>query len=176
MQPVESPHTRRITVTIIVALTVALTAFVAPALAADSDGDSLPDEEERDTYQTDPNDPDTDNDGLSDGREVELGTDPTSPDTDEDGLTDYEEVREYNTDPTAVDTDRDGVDDHAEVKAGTDPTDPSDPPNETRTSDSCTPKNSGRTVSAVTGVVSIAGAALVGLIGGAVVLRHRKSD
>jgi hypothetical protein len=35
---------------------------------------------------------DSDEDGLSDSREMELGTDPFSPDTDGDGLSDYEEV------------------------------------------------------------------------------------
>ncbi len=35
---------------------------------------------------------DTDNDGLTDGEEIELGTDPNDPDTDGDGLTDGEEV------------------------------------------------------------------------------------
>ncbi|MEM9000242.1 MAG: Calx-beta domain-containing protein, partial [Bacteroidota bacterium] len=35
---------------------------------------------------------DTDNDGLTDGEEMDLGTDPNNPDTDGDGLTDGEEV------------------------------------------------------------------------------------
>jgi hypothetical protein len=45
------------------------------------------------TYGTDPNDPDTDGDGLTDGDEVNThGTDPNNQDTDGDGLTDKEEV------------------------------------------------------------------------------------
>jgi hypothetical protein len=59
---------------------------------------------------------DTDNDGLRDVEEVQLGTDPTLADTDGDGLTDYEEVRTYNTDPTLADSDEDGVNDYQEVK------------------------------------------------------------
>ncbi|TET90192.1 MAG: PKD domain-containing protein [Methanomassiliicoccales archaeon] len=56
--------------------------------ARDSDQDGLTDDEEE-ALGTDPNDPDTDNDGLSDLYEVgESGTDPTNPDTDGDGIID----------------------------------------------------------------------------------------
>ena len=65
---------------------------------ADDDEDSLGNEQETTTYNTLPNDPDTDGDGLNDGREVLLGTDPNLIDTDGDGLTDAEEVAN-ETDP-----------------------------------------------------------------------------
>jgi hypothetical protein len=45
----------------------------------------------------------------------QIGTDPTNPDTDEDGLNDGEEVNTYNTDPTNPDTDEDGLSDGEEV-------------------------------------------------------------
>ncbi len=49
----------------------------------------------------------SDDDGLGDGEEVDLGTDPLDPDTDDDGFSDGEEV-----------------------DAGTDPLDPDDPGDE----------------------------------------------
>ncbi|MCB9696944.1 MAG: DUF4215 domain-containing protein, partial [Alphaproteobacteria bacterium] len=89
---------------------------------------------------TDPNDPDSDGDGLSDGTEdanhdgatvATVGgtgtagsgeTDPNDPDSDGDGLTDGDEVIVQNTDPLDTDTDDGGVDDGTEVN--TDLTDP----------------------------------------------------
>lgn len=66
---------------------------------------------------------DTDGDGITDAREMELGTDPNSADTDGDGLTDGDEVNEYNTDPMNADTDGDGLSDGDEVNSyNTDPT------------------------------------------------------
>lgn len=64
---------------------------------------------------------DSDNDGLDNVRETELGTDPNNPDTDGDGLTDYEEVVFWKTNPLKVDTDGDGFGDGKEVKAGYNP-------------------------------------------------------
>ena len=69
-------------------------------------------------------DPDSDDDGLTDGEEVALGTDPFDPDTDDDGLTDGQEVEVYGTDPLDPDTDDDGLNDGDEIAAGTDPFDP----------------------------------------------------
>ncbi len=73
-----------------------------------------------------PGGPDTDGDGLTDGREVEIGTDPANPDTDGDGRLDGAEVAEAGpwTDPTNWDTDGDGFGDNHELVEGADPTDP----------------------------------------------------
>lgn len=68
---------------------------------------------------------DSDEDGLTDDEEAELGTDPSNPDSDGDGLMDGEEVDGDNpTDPLNPDTDADGATDGDEVEQGTDPNDP----------------------------------------------------
>lgn len=59
---------------------------------------------------------DSDNDGLTNPEETQLGTDPYNPDTDSDGLNDGEEVNTYQTDPNESDTDNDGLKDGDEVK------------------------------------------------------------
>ncbi len=74
-----------------------------------------------------PADVDSDEDGLGDAQEAELGTDPANPDTDEDGLLDGAEVT-AGTDPTLYDTDGDGFGDNAEVANGSDPNDPASVP------------------------------------------------
>ncbi len=68
-------------------------------------------------------DVDDDNDGLTDEEEVALGTNPVNPDTDADGLSDWVEVHDgLCTDPLNADTDGDGLSDgHGEAAAGTDP-------------------------------------------------------
>jgi hypothetical protein len=87
--------------------------------------------EEVETYKTDPNNADTDGDGIMDGTEVSEGTDPLLPqeetgdgnlppveeekDTDGDGLTDNEEAQ-YRTDVLSRDTDDDGLNDYQEIK------------------------------------------------------------
>ena len=71
---------------------------------------------------------DPDGDGLTNGEEEELGTDPDNPDTDGDGLDDYTEVHETGTDPTNPDTDGDGYDDGDERDENTDPLDDVDHP------------------------------------------------
>lgn len=93
---------------------------------ADSDGDSLSDGQEYNTYKTNPLNRDTDGDALGDGAEVQsYSTDALKPDTDGDGLTDYEEIFRYKTSPTKPDTDNDGLTDGREINdLKTDPTKP----------------------------------------------------
>ncbi|MFH0830618.1 MAG: UDP-N-acetylmuramoyl-L-alanyl-D-glutamate--2,6-diaminopimelate ligase [Parcubacteria group bacterium] len=64
---------------------------------------------------------DTDQDGLSDAREQELSTNPGEPDSDFDGLTDREEVEVYTTQPLNADSDADGFVDGVEVRGGYNP-------------------------------------------------------
>ena len=87
----------------------------------DSDNDGLTDEEEE-NLGTDPNNADTDGDGLSDGEESTLGTNPNNADTDGDGLSDGEEST-LGTDPNNADTDGDGLSDGEESTSGTNPND-----------------------------------------------------
>jgi Bacterial TSP3 repeat len=58
---------------------------------------------------------DSDGDGLSNDEEYALGTDPNNPDTDKDGLNDYVEVRIFKTNPLSTDTDGDMLSDYFEV-------------------------------------------------------------
>ncbi len=92
------------------------------SLNTDKDQDGLLKKEEL-KLGTDPNNPDTDGDGLKDGEEVnKYKTNPLKTDTDGDGLSDYDEVMKYHTDPLKVDTDGDGLSDGDEVlKYHTDP-------------------------------------------------------
>jgi pSer/pThr/pTyr-binding forkhead associated (FHA) protein len=62
---------------------------------------------------------DADLDGLSNAQEQALGTDPNNPDSDNDGLNDGEEHNVYFTDPLNPDSDNDGLKDGAEVQLGT---------------------------------------------------------
>jgi hypothetical protein len=76
-----------------------------------------------------PNDPampfeDPDHDGLTNLQEFQQGTDPHNPDTDGDGLSDGDEVLKYHTNPLLPDTDGDGIPDGVEVTTGTNPLDP----------------------------------------------------
>lgn len=93
----------------------------------DDDNDGLTNAREAE-LGTDPNNDDTDNDGLLDGQEVnQFGTFPTDNDTDDDGLTDGQEVNELDTVPTNPDTDGDGIPDGVEVDQGSDPKQPPTP-------------------------------------------------
>lgn len=75
-------------------------------------------------------DVDTDDDGLTDVKERELGTDPASSDTDSDGIKDGKEVNYYKTNPLNADTDDDGYADRYEIlNLKSDPLDPCDPGN-----------------------------------------------
>lgn len=72
----------------------------------------------------DPNDPampfeDPDHDGLTNLQEFQNGTDPHNPDTDGDGLTDGQEVLVYHTSPVLFSTDGTGISDGIEVETGT---------------------------------------------------------
>jgi outer membrane protein OmpA-like peptidoglycan-associated protein/outer membrane protein W len=83
---------------------------------ADTDGDGLSDGEEVNRYKTDPRKVDSDGDGLTDGDEVRIyGTNPNLVDTDADGLSDGSEVLQYHTNPLKADTDDDGLTDGEEV-------------------------------------------------------------
>lgn len=96
--------------------------FVSGSGSSDKDGDGLTKSEEKE-LGTDPNNPDTDGDGLKDGEEVRTYmTNPLNTDTDGDGLLDGEEVRTYSTSPVKADTDGDGLSDNLEIKTyNTDP-------------------------------------------------------
>ncbi|HEV58691.1 MAG TPA: hypothetical protein ENN87_14545, partial [Phycisphaerales bacterium] len=66
---------------------------------------------------------DLDSDDLRDFEEYWQGTDPNNPDTDDDGLYDGAEVSTYGTDPLNWDSDDDGLPDGWEVDNGLDPLD-----------------------------------------------------
>lgn len=110
----------------------------------DCDNDGLSNKDEKEKYGTNPQDPDTDGDGVLDGTEVVDKTDPRNPcdyleahitvvqraewgmaDCDNDGLPNSKE-KELGTDPIDPDTDGDGVKDGDEVKDKTNPLDPCD--------------------------------------------------
>ena len=114
-------------------------------VAADSDDDGLTDDDEVNIHLTDPNNPDTDGDGINDGAEIATGSDPLDPndpvgsgplDSDGDGLSDDDENNTHGTDPNNPDTDGDLIDDGTEVLNGTNPLDPNDPPPGDRDGDS----------------------------------------
>jgi outer membrane protein OmpA-like peptidoglycan-associated protein len=82
----------------------------------DTDGDGLSDGEEFNNYKTDPLKSDTDGDGLSDSEETNIHkTNPLIVDTDKDKLSDYDEVKLHRTNPLDPDTDGDGLTDGDEV-------------------------------------------------------------
>jgi hypothetical protein len=81
----------------------------------DTDDDGLTDFEEWRGFspQTNPNHWDTDGDGIGDGVEITYGSDPTKIDTDGEGLFDPLEFL-FNSDPNDTDTDDDGLSDYEE--------------------------------------------------------------
>jgi hypothetical protein len=108
--------------------------------ADDSDNDGLTNLQEFEN-RTDPNNADSDGDGLDDGDEIagvgsRPATDPAKADTDGDGLSDLAETNtgafagasDTGTDPTKSDTDGDGAPDGEEVAAGSNPNDSDDLP------------------------------------------------
>lgn len=64
---------------------------------------------------------DSDADGLLDEEEKNLGTNPQDKDSDHDGLDDYQEAKVYQTNPLDPDTDKDQMSDGDEVKMGRNP-------------------------------------------------------
>ena len=103
-------------------------ANVADPLDPDSDDDGLLDGAEVNTHGTDPLDSDTDEDGLLDGFEVANSFDPLTPgeqiqDPDADGLSNLAE-QAAGTDPNDADMDDDGLLDGFEVVNGFDPLTP----------------------------------------------------
>jgi outer membrane protein OmpA-like peptidoglycan-associated protein len=95
-------------------------------LNPDTDGDKLTDGEEVKTHKTDPSKADTDGDGLSDSDEIMTHkTSPLKTDTDGDGLNDGSEVNTYKTNPVKADSDGDTLGDGEEVnRHKTDPLNP----------------------------------------------------
>ena len=105
--------------------------FETDKTKADTDGDGLSDYIElysvvlnpclvdTDENGTNDGDEDLDGDGLTNIREIELGTDLLKTDTDNDGLSDYEENAVYGTNPLKTDTDEDGVSDAKEIALST---------------------------------------------------------
>lgn len=82
----------------------------------DTDGDGLKDGPEVDQYRTNPLNKDTDGDTLTDGDEVlRYSTNPLDKDTDADRLADNEEINNYRTLPNDNDTDDDDLKDGDEV-------------------------------------------------------------
>ena len=79
---------------------------------------------------------DTDNDGIPDDKERDLGLNPNNPDSDGDGISDLDEVGDINNptdtdgdgiiDALDTDSDNDGISDKDEVKYGLNPKDNSD--------------------------------------------------
>lgn len=99
----------------------------------DSDDDGIPDGIEIYITRTDPQDSDSDNNGIYDGdedidedglsfnEEVDEGTLFFNSDTDDDRLLDGDEVNIYHTDPLEPDTDGDAISDYEEVMLGRNP-------------------------------------------------------
>jgi len=112
--------------------------FMTPNGWKDADGDGLADHDEILVYGTDPNDPDTDDDGLLDGTEVEIAVDgcpdPLQGDSDGDTLSDGDEIG-LGTNPCNEDSDGDGIWDGVDPL----PLDPGVPPGflEARARDLC---------------------------------------
>ncbi len=104
--------------------------------AWDGDGDGLSDKFELDIIGSDPGSRDKDGDGLSDRMELIYGTNLTEWDTDNDNLSDYKEINGWDinfnysgqsfnmtvkSDPLMPDTDKDGVDDQMEYWSSLNP-------------------------------------------------------
>ncbi len=100
-------------------------ASVADTVAGmDTDGDWLTNEEEEETWKTNPLSADSDGDGYSDYTEVINGYNPNGAgklDSDKDGLTDYAEMTVHWTNRFDSDSDNDGYKDGVEIANGYNP-------------------------------------------------------
>jgi hypothetical protein len=90
----------------------------------DTDADGMPDWFEAMYPFLNPSDPsdaakDQDQDGLTNLDEFKANLPPDNPDADNDGLTDGDEVNRTHTNPKVADTDQDGLRDGVETKTGT---------------------------------------------------------
>lgn len=95
-------------------------AFFRLGTLLDSNTNGLSDAYELLVYGTDPNDPDTDGDGLANDAELALGLNPLVADTDGDGLSDFDELL-LSTNSLDPDTDGDSMPDGWEVQYGLEP-------------------------------------------------------
>jgi outer membrane protein assembly factor BamB len=99
-------------------------------LEVDTDSDQIDDSWEvaNALNPSNPDDADTDRDrdGLTELDEYLNGTAPRNPDSDNDGLSDGDEVNNYVTNPLRADSDGDILTDAAEIEIGLDPVDKSD--------------------------------------------------
>ncbi len=102
--------------------TAAINAGIQTLLYADFDKNPRPDGVSVDVGAFEYLANDSDGDGLTNANETIQGTNPDNPDSDSDGLSDYEEVNTYLTLPNLADTDGDEVKDGDESAIGMDPT------------------------------------------------------
>lgn len=111
----------------------------------DSDRDGVSNDDEV-AAGTDPKNPDTDGDGLNDGKEINggTGTDPLKADTDNDGLNDGIEVNgAAGTNPLKADSDGDGLNDGEEVLGVNSASTPLSPSGKSDPLNSCDPLQKG---------------------------------
>ena len=117
--------------TVVINNNVTAQTFTSDPLAANSDGDSLSDNDEY-ARGTNPKSADTDNDGLNDDVETSNSngyiTNPRDDDSDSDGLSDGYEMNGYTaadqtckSNPLVVDTDGDNTEDKVELDSGRNP-------------------------------------------------------
>ncbi len=99
----------------------AIPIIIAQDNTTDSDNDGIPDWREKE-IGTDPENEDSDGDGINDGDEVIMGLNPKSLDTDSDGLSDGMEIK-IKTNPTKIDSDGDSLSDGLEFLYGLNPND-----------------------------------------------------
>ena len=102
----------------------------------DTDNDGISDQNEIYRTKTDPAvydsvkigtsdaETDIDEDGLSNSKELQIGSDPRNADSDGDGLDDGHEAEKTKTSPVTIDTDGDGITDYEETELGLDPLKP----------------------------------------------------